>query len=63
MAAYGAKRIIVAHTPLLSGIKVLNDGKLVRIDSGNSRYYGGQLSYLEIIGDQLIPHTVPRSGR
>jgi hypothetical protein len=63
LSAYGAKRIVVAHTPVLSGIKILDDGRLVRIDSGNSRYYGGQLSYLEIIGDQLIPHTVPRSGR
>ena len=63
LSAYGAKRIVVAHTPLLSGVKILDGGRLVRIDSGNSRYYGGQLSYLEIIGDQLIPHTVPRSGR
>ena len=63
LAAYGAKRIVIAHTPLLSGIKILDDGKLVRIDSGNSRHYGGQLTYLEIIGDRLIPHTVPRSGR
>ena len=63
LPAYGAKRIIVAHTPLLAGIKILDGGKLVRIDSGNSRYYGGQLSYLEIMGDRLIPHSVPRSGR
>jgi hypothetical protein len=54
---------VVAHTPSLSGIKILDGGRLVRIDSGISRYYGGQLSYLEIIGDQLVPHTVPRSGR
>jgi hypothetical protein len=63
LSAYGAKRIVIAHTPLLSGIKILDGGRLVRIDSGNSRYYNGHLSYLEILGDQLIPHTVPRSGR
>jgi hypothetical protein len=62
LGAYGAKRIVVGHTPLLSGIAVLQDGKLARIDSGMSRHYHGQLSYLEIIGDRLIPHVVPRSG-
>jgi hypothetical protein len=63
LSAYGAKRIIVAHTPQLSGIGVLEGGKLVRIDSGNSRHYGGKPSYLEIIGDRLIPHSVARSVR
>jgi hypothetical protein len=36
-------------------------GRLIRVDTGNSRYYGGQLSYLEIIGDRVVPHAVPRS--
>jgi len=34
---------------------------LARIDTGISRYYGGPLSWLEIVGDSLIPHTVKRS--
>jgi hypothetical protein len=63
LAAYGARRIIVAHTPLLSGIAVLQGGRLVRVDTGNSRYYGGQESYLEIIGDRVVPHPVARSGK
>ena len=60
LSAYGAKRIVVAHTPLLSGIQILDGGRLVRIDSGISRHYGGQLTYLEILGDRLVPHSVPR---
>jgi len=63
LTAYKVKRIVVAHTPLLSGINVLEGGRLVRVDSGNSRHYGGQPSYLEIIGDRLVPHAVARSGK
>jgi hypothetical protein len=62
LAAYGAKRIVVGHTPNLKGIQVLNSGKLVTIDTGNSRFYGGPPSYLEILGDKVIPHMVKRSG-
>lgn len=61
LAAYGAKRLVVGHTPSLKGIQITGNGQLARIDTGNSRYYGGPLSWLEIIGDQMIPHTVPRS--
>lgn len=61
LTAYGAKRIIVGHTPNMSGIQVLYGGHLAVIDSGNSRYYRGTPSYLEIIGDRLIPHAVQRS--
>lgn len=61
LAATGARRIVIGHTPILSGISVTYGGRLIRVDTGNSRYYGGQLSYLEIIGDQVLPHAVPRS--
>jgi hypothetical protein len=61
LAAYGAKRLVVAHTPSLKGIQITGNGRLARIDTGNSRYYGGPLSWLEIVGDRMIPHTVPRS--
>jgi calcineurin-like phosphoesterase family protein len=60
LAAYGAKRIVIAHTPILTGIAITNGGRLARIDTGISRYYGGPLSWLEIIGNQMIPHTVGR---
>jgi hypothetical protein len=62
LGAYGAKRMIVGHTPNLKGIQILYGGRLVTIDTGNSRYYGGVPSYLEIIGDRLTAHAVPRSS-
>jgi hypothetical protein len=61
LAAYGAQRLVLAHTPSLTGIQITNGGRLARIDTGISRFYGGSLSWLEIIGDQMIPHTVPRA--
>jgi len=61
LAAYGAKRLVIGHTPSLQGIQITGNGRLARIDTGNSRYYGGPLSWLEILGDQMVPHTVPRS--
>ena len=53
--------MVIAHTPSLKGIQITGNGRLARIDTGNSRYYGGPLTWLEIIGDRMIPHTVPRS--
>jgi len=61
LTAYGAKRLVVAHTPSLKGIIISPDAKLARIDTGISNYYGGPLSWLEIIGDRMVPHTVARS--
>jgi hypothetical protein len=61
LRVYGAKRIVVGHTPSRAGIIVSNGGRLIRIDSGNSAYYGGQLSYLEIAGDRMVSHVVRRS--
>lgn len=60
LRAYGADRIVVAHTPILSGIAVLDDGRLVRIDTGISAVFGGKLTYLEIIDGRLVPHVVVR---
>jgi len=54
--------MVVAHTPNLSGILIIDNGLLARIDTGNSRYYGGQLSWLEIAGDKMTPHAVRRSA-
>ena len=61
LAAYGAQRLVVAHTPSIKGIQIAYGGRLADIDTGNSRYYGGPLSWLEINGGQMIPHTVTRS--
>lgn len=60
LAAYGARRMVIAHTPILSGIAVLHDGALVRIDTGISAVFGGKLSYLEITDGVLTPHEIPR---
>jgi hypothetical protein len=61
LTAYGAKRLVVGHTPSLKGILITGNGRLARIDTGNSAYYGGTLSWLEITGGQMIPHTVART--
>ncbi|MCY7280445.1 MAG: metallophosphoesterase, partial [Sphingomonas bacterium] len=57
----GVKRLVIGHTPEIKGIAILRGGKLVQIDTGISRYYGGKLGWLEIIGDRLIPHAATRS--
>ena len=57
----GVKRLVIGHTPELRGVAILHGGKLVQIDTGISRYYGGKLGWLEIIGDRLIPHAATRS--
>lgn len=61
LSAYGAKRIVIGHTPILPGIAVLYGGRLIRIDTGISAVYGGKLSYLDIIDGTAIPHIVERS--
>ena len=63
LAAMGAKRIVVGHTPSLSGIVIANGGRLIRADSGISRYYGGPLTWLEIVGDRVTPRSVPRPAQ
>jgi hypothetical protein len=63
LKGFGASRLVIGHTPSLQGIAISHDGKLVRIDTGNSRYYKGQPSWLEINGDQLSPHSVTRTTR
>jgi hypothetical protein len=61
LAAYGARRIVVAHTPILSGIAFFDDGKLICIDTGISAAYGGTVSYLDIVDGTPVPHAVARS--
>lgn len=57
---YGVKRIVVGHTPTLGGIVEGAGGRLWRIDSAISSAYGGTPSYLEILGDRVVAHKVPR---
>ena len=63
LTAYGAQRMVIGHTPDLKGIQILYGGRLARIDTGNSRAYGGVLSWLEINGGTMVPHTVGRPAQ
>jgi hypothetical protein len=63
LSAYGARRIVVAHTPILSGIAFFDDGKLICIDTGISAAYGGTVAYLDIVDGTPVPHAVARSQR
>lgn len=60
LKSFGVKRIVVAHTPSRTGIIGAAGGKLWRADSAISRAYGGTPAYLEIIGDKVTVHNVPR---
>ena len=59
----GVRRLVIGHTPEIKGVAILRGGKLIQIDTGISRYYGGKLGWLEILGDRLIPHAATRSVR
>ena len=63
LSAYGARRIVIGHTPVLSGIAIFHDGKLICIDTGISAVYGGTLSFLDIVDGTPVPHAVARSSR
>ena len=60
LAAHRVARMVIAHTPSLEGIRITNGGRLIRIDTGISRHYRGPLTWLEIVGDRVVPHIVRR---
>ena len=62
LTATGAKRIVVGHTPSLRGVIVGHGGRLIRADTGNARHYGGQMAYVQIVGDTVTTHNVARAG-
>jgi len=61
LLGHGVKRMVIGHTPEIKGIAIRHSGKLIQIDTGISRHYGGKLGWLEILGDRLIPHAAVRS--
>jgi hypothetical protein len=56
LQAYAVKRIIIAHTPSLSGIKVLHQGRVILIDTGITAAYGGTRSFLSMEGQAIFAH-------
>ena len=54
LAAYGAQRLVIAPHAEPARASVSPGGRLARIDTGISRYYGGPLSWLEIVGDRMV---------
>lgn len=58
--ALSAKRMVVGHTPQPSGINSACEGRVWRIDTGLSRYYGGPMQVLEIVADQVRVLSEPR---
>jgi len=62
LAAHGARRMIVGHTPNLAGIQILHGGRLIAIDTGISAHYGGPRTYLEIVNGEATAHVVPGGG-
>ncbi|MFN3288399.1 MAG: metallophosphoesterase [Sphingomonadaceae bacterium] len=60
LAAQGVRRMVVGHTPSLSGIRLLHDGRLAVVDTGISASYGGRLSWLEIRDGVLVAHHPER---
>jgi hypothetical protein len=61
LSAFGAKRIVIGHTTILSGIALQYGGRLIRIDTGISSVYSGRVSYLEILDGTPVSHVVERS--
>jgi hypothetical protein len=50
LRALDAERMVVAHTPQLTGITSECAGRLWRIDTGMSAYYGGPIQVLDLSG-------------
>lgn len=62
LAAFGARRMIVGHTPNLAGIQILHGGRLIAIDTGIATHYGGPRTYLEITDGEATAHVVAGGG-
>ena len=63
LKAFGAQRLVIAHTPDLKGIEFLSGGRVARMDTGISRAYGGPLTWLEISDGKMVPRRIERSSQ
>lgn len=61
LAAQGATRMVIGHTPQLGGISMRHDNRLIIVDTGISAAYSGKVSWLEIIDGKPLPHDIPRA--
>jgi Calcineurin-like phosphoesterase len=55
LAALAAKRMVIGHTPHQEGVSAVCNGRVWRIDTGLSGYYGGPTEVLEIRGEHVLP--------
>jgi hypothetical protein len=58
LAALGARRMVVGHTPQQAGITHACGEKLWRIDVGMSAHYGGPIQVLLVAGDPAAPRVL-----
>jgi hypothetical protein len=63
LKAYHARRLVVGHTPDLNGIEASGDGRLIRVDTGITSYYGGPRSYLALEGDRAVAYDEDKDGK
>jgi hypothetical protein len=54
LARHGVRHIVVGHTPTRGVIWPQYQGKVLMIDSGISRTYGGHIAYLEVTPEGLF---------
>lgn len=54
LKTYGARRMVVGHTPSVKGIASLAGGRLIMADTGISAAYKGPKSYLELQGGEAF---------
>jgi 3',5'-cyclic AMP phosphodiesterase CpdA len=54
LAAHGARRIVIGHTPTGGVVWPRLDGRVVMIDTGMSAVYGGHVGWLEATKDGLF---------
>jgi hypothetical protein len=58
LASTGAKRMVVGHTVQRDGISSTCDGRVWRIDTGLSKFFGGKLEVLDIRTDVVSVRRV-----
>ena len=51
---HSAKHIVVGHTPTNGAIWPRYDGRVIQIDTGISKAYGGQMAYLEVTPEGMF---------